>query len=1162
MASSSPPPFSSSSQMKHQVFLSFRGEDTRHNFTTHLLQALKLKGLDVFFDEEKLERGEELSPALSQAIAASNLSVIVLSPDYASSKSCLAELSDIMDRKINEQHTVLPLFYHVDPSDVQNLGGIFKAPFDEHESKGSDQVQLWKAAFTEVGKLKGWHIEGDKFDRPESEHIENIVKYVVLKLTKHQVFLSFRGEDTGLNFTAHLLKALKDRGINVFSDRGEQFSQVISVSNLSIVVLSVNYASSKSCLAELSDIMDQKDNHGQIVLPIFYHVDTSHVRNLGGSFKTSFDDHESKGIDQLQQLKKSFAQVGKLKGWHIEGGKFDRPETEYIEDIVEYVTKKLMNSMRRSVSKELVGIEDQKEIILRLIRREDIRVIGLWGMGGIGKTTLADALNPPVDFLDLSYKLVEYARGSPLALKVLGSKLHTKSRKEWESEVDTLNECGQPQISQFLKSSFDELREQEKNIFLDIAIFFKGEPKENVEKILSSCYKGALCGISNLVDKCLLDITSFPFSLRDMLEIRSRLRMKNAEELASYSYMGTLDDGLSNFLDKVPQCISMHDMLEEMCKDIVLKESKPRSRLWSSKDVSQVLKYNKGTDSTEGMKLDMFEIDKLQLRPTVFEKMLNLRYINFYFSSFSGTSRNRKLHADDVDDVFLPEELRLLCWEHYPFKSLSNFNPKNLVVLKLPHGDMERLWTDDDHWDLANLRKVVLSDCKKLTKIPNLLSATNLEVVCFNGSNPTELVEFNPEIEASARRAQGQIRREKKKQKEQSNSERTADSTNEESTDSTNHPNDPTPPIEVPRAPMAEQTIRQLAAAPIAQQPLCITFPQGDTPFQLKTGLIHLLPTFHGLPSESPHRHLNEFHLVCSSMKPQGVSEDQIKLRAFPFSLSGLAKEWLFYLPPNSVTTWTELNNKFLDRFFPAAKASEIRRSILGIKQKHEESLHEYWERYKKLCASCPQHGLGDQTLIQYFYEGLLPMEMKMIDAASGGALCNMTPTQAKDLISTMAANSQQFSAISEPNQRVHEVSIVSLEKKFEQFTDMVASMLADKKQLFRPCGICTSTDHPTDGCPSLQDETVNAVDYKEDKFRGNHKFILFSGDMIKEDKDYEEASFQFYIKNRYYCGDEEDDIKVKKCGVHLSYVDEMGNVPVKRKRTIRKRPRWVPKFK
>ncbi|KAK8627983.1 hypothetical protein V6N13_063697 [Hibiscus sabdariffa] len=222
---------------------------------------------------------------------------------------------------------------------------------------------------------------------------------------------------------------------------------------------------------------------------------------------------------------------------------------------------------------------------------------------------------------------------------------------------------------------------------------------------------------------------------------------------------------------------------------------------------------------------------------------------------------------------------------------------------------------------------------------------------------------------------------------------------------------------------MVNQTIRELAASPAVQQPFCITFPQGEMPFQLKTGLIHFLPTFHGLPNESPHKHLYEFHLVCSSMKPQGVSENQIKLRAFPFSLSGIAiaKEWLFYLSPNSITTWTELKSKFLDRFFPVAKASEIRRSIIAIKQKHEESLYEYWERYKKLCASCPQHGLSDHTLIQYFYEGLLPMEMKMIDATSGGALFNMTPTQARELISTMAANSQQFGSTSEPNRWVHE---------------------------------------------------------------------------------------------------------------------------------------------
>ncbi|KAL4290849.1 hypothetical protein GQ457_14G025090 [Hibiscus cannabinus] len=161
MASSSSFPL-----MKYQVFLSFRGEDTRLNFTSHLLKALKATGMSVFFDEEKLERGEHILPALSQAIVASRLSIIVLSSDYASSKSCLAELSDIMDRRGSHGQIVLPIFYHVDPSHVRNFGGSFKTCFDGHESnKPLDEVKRWKAAFAEAGELKGLHIEGSKFDR-------------------------------------------------------------------------------------------------------------------------------------------------------------------------------------------------------------------------------------------------------------------------------------------------------------------------------------------------------------------------------------------------------------------------------------------------------------------------------------------------------------------------------------------------------------------------------------------------------------------------------------------------------------------------------------------------------------------------------------------------------------------------------------------------------------------------------------------------------------------------------------------------------------------------------------------------------------------------------------------------------------------------------------
>jgi hypothetical protein len=120
-----------------------------------------------------------------------------------------------------------------------------------------------------------------------------------------------------------------------------------------------------------------------------------------------------------------------------------------------------------------------------------------------------------------------------------------------------------------------------------------------------------------------------------------------------------------------------------------------------------------------------------------------------------------------------------------------------------------------------------------------------------------------------------------------------------------------------------------------------------------------LLPKFRGLENEDPHKHLKAFHVVCSSMKPQGVSEEQIKLRAFPFSLEDAAKDWLFYLPPGTITTWPNLVRLFLDKYFPTSRAIGIRKEICGIRQKESENLHEYWERFKRLCASCPQHDIS-----------------------------------------------------------------------------------------------------------------------------------------------------------------------------------------------------------
>ena len=264
-------------------------------------------------------------------------------------------------------------------------------------------------------------------------------------------------------------------------------------------------------------------------------------------------------------------------------------------------------------------------------------------------------------------------------------------------------------------------------------------------------------------------------------------------------------------------------------------------------------------------------------------------------------------------------------------------------------------------------------------------------------SSRTGTLSFDPEIEKTAR----QLRQQTKRAKQRSSSPLLSETDTvpdlvESSSDLEEQVMDRPAPV--------ERTLRELAEPDLNQQPLCIQYVDLEVNFELKSGLIHLLPKFHGFAGEDPHKHLKEFHVVCSSMRPQGVTEEQIKLRAFLFSLDGLAKDWLYYLPPGSITTWNGLKKQFLEKYFPASRAANIRKDICGIRQLPGETLYEYWERFKQLCASCPQHQISDQLLIQYFYEGLSLMDRSMIDAASGGVLVNKTPTQARELISNMAA--------------------------------------------------------------------------------------------------------------------------------------------------------------
>jgi hypothetical protein len=164
-------------EYQYDVFLSFRGEDTRKTFTDHLYAALDRKEIRTFRDNEKLERGKSIRPELLKAIEESRFAVIILSRNYASSTWCLDELEKIVECMKQTRLTILPVFYDVNPSDVRQAGresllinkkkkkkverGSFAQAFAEHEEhfkENRERVQRWRDALTEVAGISGWHI--------------------------------------------------------------------------------------------------------------------------------------------------------------------------------------------------------------------------------------------------------------------------------------------------------------------------------------------------------------------------------------------------------------------------------------------------------------------------------------------------------------------------------------------------------------------------------------------------------------------------------------------------------------------------------------------------------------------------------------------------------------------------------------------------------------------------------------------------------------------------------------------------------------------------------------------------------------------------------------------------------------------------------------------
>ncbi|CAA7036806.1 unnamed protein product [Microthlaspi erraticum] len=145
--------------------------------------------------------------------------------------------------------------------------------------------------------------------------------------------------------------------------------------------------------------------------------------------------------------------------------------------------------------------------------------------------------------------------------------------------------------------------------------------------------------------------------------------------------------------------------------------------------------------------------------------------------------------------------------------------------------------------------------------------------------------------------------------------------------------------------------------------------------FEIKLGMINLVQNkmFHGLPSEDPIDHLDEFDRLCDLTKINGVSEDAIKLRLFPMSLADKAHQWEKSLPHGTITTWDECKKAFLAKFFSTGRTAKLRGEISSFIQRNNETFAEAWERFKGYTSQCPHHGFNNESLLSTLYRGCLP---------------------------------------------------------------------------------------------------------------------------------------------------------------------------------------------
>ncbi|XP_010251791.1 PREDICTED: TMV resistance protein N-like [Nelumbo nucifera] len=701
-----PPPI----VFRWDVFLSFRGEDTRHGFTMNLFDELVRENIRTFMDDDGLQRGEEIAPSLLTAIEDSSASIVVISKKYASSRWCLEELAKIVECR----RTILPVFYEVDPSDVRQQKGPFKDDFEKLEKRfGVEKVLIWREAMTKAGGTAGWD---SRTWNDESELIQALVKKIStvssntpLGVAKYPVGISSRVEevmrvlDVKSN-DVRVLGLIGMGGIGKTTLAKAVYNKMVSQFKHHSFIFNVREASRGGCnLVSLQKklLRDLFPTDAPPVDDISKGINIIKQRIHGRPVLVVLDD-----VDDARVLE---ALVGG-RDWFCDGSRI------------------IITTRDRQVLEDIANVFYDVKVL------SGTEPLQLFSYHAFGRE------KTPETFMSFSKEIASLTGGLPLALEVFGSLLlGNKVKKYWEDALEKLRKIPPYEIKELLKISYDALDEECKRIFLDIACFFcsMDMSRENAIDILKGCGFHAETAITELEKKSLIRII----------------------------------DG---------NTLWMHDQIRGMGQNIVQQECVEdpgkRSRLWDQDEVMSVLDIaNKGTRKIEGIILDTGEKKiKRILSSEGYSKIINrgrpISWLKEKFKntfSFEAEEKEVKLRTDSFEPMInlrllqinhanmegsfklIPSELRWLEWKGCPLDAFpSDFSTPKLSVLDLSESKIRHVWKSrwmGGQYKMAKKLKVMnLYGCYNLIATPDFVWHPNLEKLILERC--TELIYVHKSI--------------------------------------------------------------------------------------------------------------------------------------------------------------------------------------------------------------------------------------------------------------------------------------------------------------------------------------------------------------------------------------------------------------------------------